>query len=92
MIWVVRLADSKYDLCRIVKYLADRVDTWSNMIKLYLGFIILAIIMDIMSSMEEGVNVINLLAHPLALVGALIFLRRIAARITMEDRQSEQKE
>ncbi|MFR9298913.1 hypothetical protein [Emergencia timonensis] len=92
LIWVVRLADSKYDLCRIVKYLADRVDTWSNMIKLYLGFIILAIIMDIMSSMEEGVNVINLLAHPLALVGALIFLRRIAARITMEDRQSEQKE
>ena len=92
LIWVVRLADSKYDLCRIVKYLADRVDTWSNMIKLYLGFIFLAIIMDIMSSMEEGVNVINLLAHPLALVGALIFLRRIAARITMEDRQSEQKE
>lgn len=92
LILVVRMADSRYNLRRIVKYLADRVDTWSNMIKLYLGFIILAIIMDIMSSMEEGVNVINLLAHPLALVGALIFLRRIAARITMEDRQSEQKE
>lgn len=90
LIGVVRLANIKYNLRRIVKYLEDRVDTWSKMIVLYLGFIIFAIIIDIMSSMEEGVNVVNLLTHPLALVGFLLFLRRISARITMEEGPRDQ--
>lgn len=92
LIWIVRLAISKYDLCCLVRYLKDRIDNWPKMIVLYMGFIIAASFMDFMCSMEEGVNAVNLLIPPLALVGALAFLRRIAARITMEDRQREQAE
>lgn len=63
LLWLVHLAVPRYDLCRIVKYLEDRVDTWSKMIVLYMGFIIVTIIMDIMCSMEEDVNVVNVFSY-----------------------------
>lgn len=87
LIWVVRMAVSKYDLCGIVRHLEDRVNTWSKVAILYLGFIIAASIMDIMTSLAESVNVAKILFHPLALVGLLAFLRSISGKITMKDRQ-----